>query len=141
MSHFTTIKTANIVDAKAFVAACRELGFDGVLTHNTTIKDMVGKRIQVDLAIKVGDYDIGLVKNAAGTYDVVADWYVIRNRAPQALVDAIGATGRNVTQTAVQNAIVQFTTKHTIVDKYKKLGYRAKVRVGDNRELVVSLSR
>ena len=134
MSHFTKIDRANIIDVTAFIAACKELGFNDV-KQNTTIKDFYGQSMNVDVAVKVGKYDIALKKNSNGTYDMVADWWGIRGTGLSAKFKGC------FTDAEVQDMILKHTTKNTIINKYKKLGFRASVVEDAEQNLQVELVR
>lgn len=134
MSHFTKIDRANIIDTVAFASACKELGFVDV-RKNVEITDFYGKRITVDVAIKCGKYDIALQKNKAGTYDMVADWWGVRgSNLPDKLKKCRSDED-------LQNMILKHTTKNTIVNRYKRQGFRATVREDEDENLHVELAR
>lgn len=134
MSHFTKIDRANIVDAEAFIAACEELGYTNV-KRNAQIKDYYGKEMRVDVAINCGRYDIALVKNADGNYDMVADWWGVRGSG---LPDRLKGCS---TDEDLQNTILRHTTKHTIVSRYKRQGFRAMISEDEEQNLHVELTR
>ena len=122
MSHFTTNSKCNIVDTKAFEDAVRELGFAKV-TRNTMLKGYMGNTMKVDIAVACGSYGIGLIKNAEGKYDMVADWWGLRHPGmlPPQFIKAL--KGEGLTDAAIQDCVLRYTTKHTIVNKYKKMGF------------------
>lgn len=134
MSHFTKIGQASIVDASAFIEACCELGFKGV-RENVEIKDYFGKKMVVDVAIKCGNYDIALVKNSNGTFDMVGDWWGIRGSGmPEKM--------KNIrTDEDLQNMLLKHTTARTIVNRYKRQGFRANIREDENEDLQIELIR
>ena len=135
MSHFTKIDKASIVDSSAFIEACRELGFISV-RENVEIKDYYGKMMRVDVAISCGGrYDIALVKNSNGTFDMVGDWWGIRGSGlPEKL--------KNIrTDEDLQNMLLKHTTARTIVNRYKRQGFRASIREDENEDLQIELVR
>jgi hypothetical protein len=133
MSHFTKLESANIVSAKAFEAAVRELGFTNI-KHNSTTTDYYGKTIEADVvASGAGKYDVALKKNGEGKYDMLADWWGIRTH--NNMKEFAGLDDRGI-----QNKILRHTTKHTIVDKYRREGYRASVQ-DDGKQLRIQLSK
>jgi hypothetical protein len=72
MSHYTEIKNTRINDLPILLQTLQQMGCEFKL--NQTIAGHQGKR-KVDVAVKVyGDYLVGFKKNAAGAYDVIADW-------------------------------------------------------------------
>lgn len=137
MSHFTKLERANITDKTAFVAACKELfGFVSV-KENVEIKDFYGKTMKVDLAFSTGKYHIALKKNESGKYDMISDWWGVRGEMTAEMKARMG--GMN--DADLQNAILRLTTKHAIVQKYRKLGFRADVREDANHNIDVKLTR
>lgn len=128
MSHFTKTNIAEIVDDKAFVQTMAELGLTQV-TRNATITDFYGKNMKVDVSVKAGRYDVGLVKNKNDKYDMVADWWGIGceardSKLPAAFRTALGVHGDG--DKAIQELILKNTTKNTIANKYKAMGYMCK---------------
>ena len=72
MSHYTEIKKTRISDLSILLKTLQQMGYEFQL--NQFIAVHRGKR-KVDIAVKVnGKYMVGFKKNAADTYDVIADW-------------------------------------------------------------------
>ena len=138
MSHFTKLDKANIVDPDAFIKACKELGFDQVARDAKT-KDYYNNEITADVVCKQmgGRYDLALTKSEEGNYyDCQADWWGIRKELPS----ECGNQGIKNDQD-VQDAILRHTTKHTIIRKYKKMGFSAHVKEDENNNIQVKLQR
>lgn len=135
MSHFTKLDKAQIGNVDAFIKACAQLGFDQV-SRGAKIKDYYGKQIDADIAVKCGKYDLALVKNESGKYDMIADWWGVRgvmgNEAPKHKIN---------NDTDLQNYLLRHTTKHTIMDTYRRQGFRADVTEDANQNLNLKLSR
>lgn len=133
MSHFTKLDRAKIKDADAFVKACAELGLTSV-QRNVAIRDFYGKQIDVDVAVKAGEYDLALKKNAEGSYDMVADWWGVRGSGL--------LTRKDIKNDAdLQDFLLRTTTKHTIVSKYRSQGFHASVTEDENQNINVVLQR
>ncbi len=125
MSHFTAVKTANIVSKEGFVAACKELGFKDI-KDNSTIRGWAGQKQMMDVAVTVPNckYDFGIKRSEDGKrFDLIAEDYLNKYEKP-------GILGK----------VVQFTTKHTIIAQYRRQGFTARVteKAGN---LHVSLTR
>ncbi len=72
MSHYTEIKNTCINDLGILLKTLQQMGCEFKMEH--FINGHRGKR-KVDIAVKMyGEYVVGLKKNAAGAYDVIADW-------------------------------------------------------------------
>ena len=135
MSHFTKLDRAQITSADAFIKACKDLGFTEI-QRDVTIKDYYGKSIKVDVAVKAGKYDIALQKNESGKFDMVADWWGVRGAAPELMRKAkINGDGD------LQDYLLRHTTKHTIVERYARQGFRADVTEDAKQNLNVVLTR
>ncbi len=126
MSHFTAIKTANIVSKTAFIEAVKELGFKDV-KENGTIRGWSGQLRKMDVAVTVPNckYDFGIQRSSDGkTFDLVAEDYLNKYEKP-------GILGK----------VIQMTTKHTLISQYRKLGFMARVTVDEKQNMTVSLTR
>lgn len=133
MSHFTKLAKANITDAQAFAAACRELGLQ--VSMNAEGKCFSGRnKIMADVVAHVLDGDdIVLTKNEKGGYDMQADWSY---RGTQ-LAQKVGLGNA----TDLQDRLIQLTTKHAIIEKYRRQGFRAQVSEDANKNLNLTLTR
>lgn len=137
MSHFTKLDKAQITDAEAFIKACADLGFTEV-SRNCKIKDFYGKQIDVDVSVKTGPrYSVALQKGENGKYDMVADWWGIRGEMENSDMAKHGI--RNDSE--LQDALLRHTTKHTIISRYGREGFRATVTEDEENNLNVSLVR
>jgi len=77
MSHFTKceMKITNLVALKR---ALEDLNLKFSETKNeqgVEVRGWKGQKLSAEMSIDMGQYDIGVVKNEAGTYDLVADWW------------------------------------------------------------------
>ncbi len=133
MSHFTKLSKAQISSVESFKSACKELGL-GELSGTMTIADFSGKSITVDHAVKVGNYAVGLKLGENGKYDMVADWWGVRKALPNKLRHC-------KTDSDLQDALLQATTKHAILLKYQRMGFRASVTQDADRNLNIQLTR
>jgi hypothetical protein len=79
MSHFTKcdLKITNLVALKR---ALEDLGHTFTEAQNeqqVVVRGWKGAKMNAEISIDMGKYDIGVVKNADGTYEMVADWWGI----------------------------------------------------------------
>ncbi len=73
MSHFVTVKT-KIKDLNMLDAAAKALGLKRV--ERNQVRGWRGKETFANAVWQVNHrYDVGAVKSADGTYDLVADWW------------------------------------------------------------------
>jgi hypothetical protein len=79
MSHFTKcdLKITNLVALKR---ALDDLGHKYIEAQGEVgveVRGYKGQKLTGELSIDMGKYDIGVVKQADGTYELVADWWGI----------------------------------------------------------------
>lgn len=140
MSHLSILAKANIIDKPAFIEGCKELGYTKI-TENTTIIAHDGKTMRVDVAVTNGKYSVGLVKNVSGKYDLVGDFQCFGWELPSAIKTALKMTGSYVSDTEIQNCILRYTTKHTLTNQYKKLGYNCKANEDKAGNIQVTMTK
>jgi hypothetical protein len=92
MSHFTTVAT-KINNIVALKRALEKLKMK--YTHaeeGVVVRGWRGQTSLAEIAINMGRYDIGVVKNEDGTYGLVADWWGVETtvgKNEQEVVDEI----------------------------------------------------
>jgi hypothetical protein len=79
MSHFTKcdLKVTNLVALKR---ALEDLNYTFTEAQNeqqVVVRGWKGAKLNAEISIDMGKYDIGVVKQADGTYEMVADWWGI----------------------------------------------------------------
>lgn len=75
MSHFTKVAT-KINDLTALKKALDQLGWK--YTHaeaGVVVRGYQGQTMKAEIAIDMGKYDVGVVKQEDGTYSLEADWW------------------------------------------------------------------
>ena len=124
MSHFTKLDRAQIKSADAFIKACADLGFVQV-KRDAQMRGYAGNTQKADVVASHPScaYDVGLAKSGTG-FDLIGDWWGIRRTVPDC-----------------ENAFVRLTTKHTIIDTYRRQGFMAQVKTDAQNNIVVTLSR
>lgn len=111
MSHFYTLRT-KLMDGEILKASLRDLGIR--VKANDTVRGVNDQRHAEIVAVLEGDYDIGWSRNAAGSFDLIADlWGVAKNHNQAELINAINQkysvkrTSAQVKQPGLQNATVK----------------------------------
>lgn len=77
MSHFTKceLKLKNLAALKRALEDL-ELGYEEAEQGQAaTVRGYRGQTMEAKLSINMGKYDVGVVMNEDGTYDMVADWW------------------------------------------------------------------
>ena len=132
MSHFVHNTKVFVTSKEAFIKACREMGFNGKVKENTTIKDYSGKTEKCALSVNAGTYDIGLVEAGEGQFNLVADWWGVRRD---------NSRYSSMSDDQIQNQLLQNTTKNTIKDKYEAIGFDVSVEPQKTGDMQITLTR
>jgi hypothetical protein len=77
MSHFTkcALKMTNLAAIKKALADLQVNVTEASEGHTVTVRGYRGDTLQAAIKIDMGRYDIGVVANVDGTYDLLADWW------------------------------------------------------------------
>jgi Protein of unknown function (DUF1257) len=77
MSHFTkcALKLTNLGAIKKALADMEVQYKEAAEGQSVTVRGYRGDTLQAALSIDMGRYDVGVVANADGTYDITADWW------------------------------------------------------------------
>lgn len=127
MSHTTKIGGIKIVSASALKAAVAELARKGMkisIVENATPRAYYSNQAgmgKADLVIKLANaaYDIGLYKQADGTYEPRTDFY---GGSVEKLLGAAASKKENAIQ-AKLGKLIQLYGIHAASEKAKKQGY------------------
>jgi hypothetical protein len=118
MSHFTKVAT-KINDLVALKKALDQLGWKyKASAEGVEVRGWRGQTTKAEIAIDMGKYDVGVVKQADGTYALEADWWGVETTrglkeeevvkelnakyAYQRVVAAVEEQGYTIDQNAVQ---------------------------------------
>jgi hypothetical protein len=77
MSHFTKcdLKITNLVALKKALAALNHKFTEAQNEVGVTVRGYKGATLNAEVSIDMGKYDVGVVKAADGTYELVSDWW------------------------------------------------------------------
>jgi len=77
MSHFTKceLKMTNLAAIKAALADLALSAQFAEDNQQVTVRGYRGDTLKAAIKIDMGQYDIGVIANEHGTYDLVADWW------------------------------------------------------------------
>src|SRR5262245_35529524 len=77
MSHFTKceMKITNLVALKRALEDLNLKFGEAKNEQGVEVRGWKGQKLSAEMSIDMGQYDIGVVKNENGTYDLVADWW------------------------------------------------------------------
>jgi len=76
MSHFTkcALKMTNLAAIKKALADLNHKFVEAEQGQSVMVRGYRGDKLQAAISIDMGRYDIGVVDNQDGTYDITADW-------------------------------------------------------------------
>jgi hypothetical protein len=79
MSHFTKceLKITNLVALKKALADMGLNFTEATAEQQAEVRGYKGAKLNAELSVDMGKYDIGVVKQEDGTYQMVADWWGI----------------------------------------------------------------
>ena len=94
MSHFTKcdLKITNLVALKRALEDLKHTFTEASAEQQAVVRGYKGAKLNAELSIDMGKYDIGVVKQADGTYELVADWWGIettRDTTEKAFVEEV----------------------------------------------------
>lgn len=94
MSHFTKcdLKITNLVALKRALEDLKHTFTEATAGQQAVVRGYKGAKLNAELSIDMGKYDIGVVKQADGTYELVADWWGIettRDTTEKAFVEEV----------------------------------------------------
>jgi hypothetical protein len=77
MSHFTKceLKMTNLAAIKKALADLELSYSESAQGQDVTVRGYRGDTLKAAMSIDMGKYDIGVIANAEGTYDLTADWW------------------------------------------------------------------
>ena len=112
MSHFTKceLKLTNLAAIKAALKDL-EIQFDEAEQgQQVMVRGYRGDSIKAALKINMGQYDIGIVANENGTYDVLADWWGVE-------------TTKGISQQEFEHKLNQKYQYHNVKQACEEKGY------------------
>jgi hypothetical protein len=79
MSHSTKcdLKITNLVALKRALEDLKHVFTEATAEQQAVVRGYKGAKLNAEISIDMGKYDIGVVQQADGTYELVADWWGI----------------------------------------------------------------
>ena len=135
MSHFSKIRT-NIQNKKYLVKALDQLNYN-VKVGNYQCKGYQGNTTNVEILLELPgtEYNIGF-KNNNGKYELVADWFGIKNVDSNSLI-------KNITSevTMIENKIKQEYAYSSTIEKLEEQGFSLDEEIREDGEIRIKLTR
>jgi len=135
MSHFSKIQT-KISNREFLVDALKALGYNPkVGNHNC--RGYQGQTLPVEILMELTgtEYNLGFAKNN-GYYELVADWYGIKNFNSDNLLNNLQAEIAKI-----ENKIKQQYAYQTITEKLAEQGFSIDNEARENGEIRIKLTR
>jgi len=79
MSHFTKCEL-KLKNLEALKKALEDLGLEYTMAEqgqSAVVRGYRGQTMEAAMSINMGKYDVGVVQNASGEYELVSDWWGI----------------------------------------------------------------
>jgi hypothetical protein len=120
MSHFTKceLKMTNLAAIKAALedlALAAQFAEEG---QSVTVRGYRGDTLQAAIKIDMGQYDVGVVANEHGTYDLVADWWGVE-------------TTRGMSEAEFRDQLSQRYQYHNVKMACEEKGYAVEEEVNE----------
>jgi hypothetical protein len=112
MSHFTKcdLKITNLVALKRALADLGHTFTEATNEQGVVVRGYKGQKLTAEISIDMGKYDVGIVKAADGTYEIVSDWWGVE-------------TTRGVTETEFVEELNQKYAYQRVVMACEEQGY------------------
>ena len=120
MSHFTKceLKLTNLVAIKKALADMQMKVNEAEVGQTVVVRGYRGDTLQAALSIDMGTYDIGVIQNADGTYELSADWWGVE-------------TTKGVSQQEFEHQLNQRYQYHNVKDACEAKGYSVEEEVNE----------
>jgi uncharacterized protein DUF1257 len=118
MSHFTKceLKMTNLEAIKLALEDLQWQFAEAGENQTVNVRGWRGQELGGKLSINMGKYDIGVVANADGTYDLVADWWGVE-------------TTKGLSEVEVKNQLSQRYQYHNVKIACESKGYTVEEEV------------
>ena len=120
MSHFTkcALKMTNLSALKQALADMQLKFTEAEQGQSVMVRGYRGDKLQAAISIDMGRYDIGVIANHDGTYDITADWWGVE-------------TTKGVSEEEFKNALNQKYQYHNVKQACEAKGYAVEEEVNE----------
>ena len=120
MSHFTkcALKMTNLAALKRALADMQLKFTEAEANQSVTVRGYRGDKLQAAISIDMGRYDIGVIANQDGTYDITADWWGVE-------------TTKGVSEEEFRNELAQKYQYHNVKMACEDKGYSVEEEVNE----------
>ena len=112
MSHFTKceLKMTNLVALRAALADLKLQFTEDEQNQSAVVRGFRGDTLKTVMSIDMGRYDVGVIANENGTYDITADWWGVE-------------TTKGVSEEEFKNQLSQRYQYHNVKMACEEKGY------------------
>ena len=120
MSHFTkcALKMTNLAALKKALADMQLKFTEAEQGQSVTVRGYRGDKLQAAISIDMGRYDIGVIANQDGTYEVTADWWGVE-------------TTHGTSEAEFQDQLAQKYQYHNVKQACEEKGYAVEEEVNE----------
>ncbi|HSD90010.1 MAG TPA: DUF1257 domain-containing protein, partial [Kofleriaceae bacterium] len=120
MSHFTkcALKMTNLAAIKKALADMQMKTVEAEEGQSVTVRGYRGDKLQAEICVDMGRYDIGVIKNAEGTFDITADWWGVE-------------TTKGVSEEEFKHQLSQRYQYHNVKQACEEKGYSVEEEVNE----------
>jgi hypothetical protein len=120
MSHFTkcALKMTNLAAIKKALADMQYKFTEAEENQSVTVRGYRGDKLQAAICVDMGRYDIGVIANAEGTYDITADWWGVE-------------TTKGVSEDEFKHQLSQRYQYHNVKQACEEKGYSVEEEVNE----------
>jgi hypothetical protein len=120
MSHFTkcALKMTNLAAIKKALADLQHQFVEAEQGQTVTVRGYRGDKLQAAISVDMGRYDIGVIANQDGTYDLTADWWGVE-------------TTKGISQEEFEHQLSQRYQYHNVKQACEDKGYAVEEEVNE----------
>lgn len=120
MSHFTkcALKMTNLAAIKKALEDMQYKFTEAEQGQGVTVRGYRGDKLQAAISVDMGRYDVGVVDNQDGTYDITADWWGVE-------------TTKGVSEDEFKHQLSQRYQYHNVKQACEEKGYAVEEEVNE----------
>lgn len=120
MSHFTkcALKMTNLAAIKKALADMKHEYVEAEEGQSVTVRGYRGDTLKAAISVNMGRYDVGVVDNQDGTYDITADWWGVE-------------TTKGVSEEEFKHQLSQRYQYHNVKQACEEKGYEVAEEVNE----------
>lgn len=120
MSHFTkcALKMTNLAAIKKALADMELKFVEAEQGASVDVRGYQGDKLKAAISVDMGRYDVGVIDNLDGTYDITADWWGVE-------------TTKGVSEEEFKNTLSQKYQYHNVKQACEDKGYALEEEVNE----------